>query len=78
MSFDTYAVLRAETSGGGTPPPNIVILLFRLASLTISTTRLSGQKYLIEQTILHNLSKINSCKENFYKFTKILMKNLCF
>ena len=47
-------------------------------SLTISTTRLSGKKYVIEQKILHNLSKSNSCMENFDTFTKILLKNLYF
>jgi hypothetical protein len=33
---------------------------------------------LVGQKFLHNLSKSNSCMENFDKFTKILLKNLCF
>ena len=43
---------------------------------TILTTRSSGKKYVIEQTILHNLLKSDSCRENVYKFTKILLKSL--
>ena len=41
----------------------------------VSTTRSSGKKYVIEETILHNLLKSNSCRESFDKFTKILLKN---
>jgi hypothetical protein len=36
---------------------------------------LSGKKYVIKQKILHKLLKNNSCRENFDKFTKILLKN---
>jgi hypothetical protein len=50
----------------------------KYCSLTFSTTRLSGNKNVIEQNILHNLSKSNSCGENFDKLTKILLTNLCF
>jgi hypothetical protein len=52
------------------------IVQFRQASLiTIVTTCLSGKKNVIKQKILHKLLKNNSCRENFYKFTKILLKN---
>jgi hypothetical protein len=60
---------------GGHPPPNVVILQFCRALLTILTTRSLGQKYVIEQKNLHNLLKSNSCRKIFDKFTKILLKN---
>jgi hypothetical protein len=59
---------------GETPPPNLAILEFGRAS----SKRSSGKNYAIEPKILHHLSKRNSCRENFDKFTKKLLKNLCF
>ena len=55
-------------------PPNHVILEFGWANSKCS----SGKNYAIEPKILHHLSKRNSCRENFDKFTKKLLKNLCF
>ena len=60
--------------GGGVRPPNLVILEFGRANSKCS----SGKNYAIEPKILHHLSKGNSCRENFDKFTKKLLKNLCF
>jgi hypothetical protein len=59
------------------PPPTFWDRLTPLTNRGVGglTTRSSGKKYVIEQTILHNLLKSNSCRENFDKFMKMLLKN---
>jgi hypothetical protein len=60
------------------PPPQYCNIVVSSGKFNIFNDTLVRQKNVIEQKILHNLSKSNSCGENFDKFRKILLTNLCF
>ena len=69
------AVTTGGVGGGGDTPQCCNIAVLSGSFNKRLTTRSSGKKYVIEQNILHNLLKSDSCRKLFDKFTKILLKN---